>query len=477
MTSVYNKLFAVLILLTLQPLAHAQVLSKHQGAWLGDMKIPNGPTLRIGAEVFTRADGSTWASIAVPDQATFDSPVTAIQEGDSRARLDFNGVRLTLTWSTDHFDGEFQETGGPVLAFPLVSVAAFPKKVRPQTPQAPFPYRDESLAINSSDGVTLGGTLSIPAGPLHPNAVVLVHGAGPSTRDADGTFLVLADYLARNGIAVLRYDKRGIARSTGSYENHTQAQLADDVHAAIEALRARHQFSRIGIVGHSEGPGIAAMAARSDSKSMDFLVSLAGVGLPGLDMMLLQDRAAAVVRGATPFETTRMLAYSRQFYATIIDHADAAQRIAALKTLAGRRAPADIALAERLGLNAGSLSLDKGFAGKEFLRVMLMADTPRDWRAVRCPVLALNGSLDTQVPVESLAGIVANLQAGGNTHVESAILPSLNHLFQTAKTGSEDEYGNLPETFAPVAMERVAQFVSRQRNAPEGRNQELQKRK
>lgn len=470
MTTVYNKFLAALILLALQPLARAEVLAEHHGAWLGEMKIPNGPTLRIGAEVFTRADGSTWASIALPDQASFDIPVTAIQETGPSASLDFERARLKLTWTTDHFNGEFQETGGPVLAFPLVSLAAFPKKARPQTPEAPFPYREESLAINSTDSVTLGGTLSIPAGPLHPNGVVLVHGAGPSTRDEDGTFLVLADYLARHGIAVLRYDKRGIARSTGSYENHTQAQLADDVRAAIKALRARHQFSRIGIVGHSEGPGIAAMVARSDSPSMDFLVSLAGVGLPGLDMMLLQDRAAAVAHGATPDETTRMLAYSRQFYATIIDHADAAQRIAALKTLAGKRAPADIALAERLGFNGGSLSLDNGFAGKEFVRVMLMADTPRDWRAVRCPVHALNGSLDTQVPVESLAGIVANLRAGGNIHVESAILPSLNHQFQTAKTGNEDEYGSLPETFAPVAMERVAQFVSRQGNTPEGRN-------
>jgi len=458
----HGKALSLLILLSLQPVAQAGVLKEHQGTWLGDMKIPNGPTLKIGADLFTRADGSPWASIAVPDQATYDVPVNGIHETGATAGLQFDGASLKLTWVTDHFNGEFQEVGGPVLSFPLTRVTAFPKKVRPQTPTAPFPYREEALAIASTDGVTLGATLSIPASEAHPNVVVLVHGAGPATRDADGTFLVLADHLARQGIAVLRYDKRGIARSTGIYDKHTQTQLAEDLHAVVQALKARNQFNRVGLVGHSEGPGIAAAVAGRYPQSVDFLVSLAGVGLPGLDMMLLQDRATATVNGATPAEADEIVAYARKYYDTIIAQPDGEQRIAALKVLDGKRLPANRAMAEKYKMNQGSLSVDKGFAGKEFLRVMLMADTARDWRAVKCPVLALNGSLDHQVPVESLAGIVANLKAGGNKNVESAILPSLNHLFQTAKTGAEDEYASIEETLALIAMQRVAAFVDKQ---------------
>jgi len=457
-----RKALTLLVLLALQPIAQADVLKEHQGAWLGDMKIPNGPTIKIGAEVFTRADGSPWASIAVPDQGALDIPVTAIHETGATAGLDFERASLKLTWATDHFNGEFQEVGGPPLAFELKQVPGFPKKVRPQTPKAPFPYRDETLAIASTDGVTLGATLSIPDGVARPNVVVLVHGAGPNTRDQNGTLSVLADHLARQGIAVLRYDKRGIARSTGSYDKHTETELAEDLYAVVQALDARHQFRHLGLVGHSEGPGIAAAVAARHPQSVDFLVSLAGVGLPGLDLMLLQDRSTAEANGATPAEAEQIVAYSRKYYDTIIAQADADQRIAELKALDAARPADDKALADKYKMRQGSLSVDNGFAGKEFLRVMLLADTPRDWRAVKCPVLALNGSVDRQVPLESLAGIVANLEAGGNKHVESAILPSLNHMFQTAKTGAEDEYATIEEIMAPIAMQRVAAFVKKQ---------------
>lgn len=455
-------LLSLLVLAAWQPAAHAGALHDHPGKWMGDMKIPNGHVLTIGADLFTRADGSRWASIAVPEQGQYDVPVSAARESADALQLDFNGVNLKLTWKADHFDGEFQEPGGPVLAFPLRRVEAFPKKVAPQTPKPPFPYRDESLAIRSTDGVTLGATLSVPAGAKRRNAVVLVHGAGPLTRDADGTFLVLADALARRGIAVLRYDKRGVARSTGNYDTHTGPQLADDVYAALRALRARHRFARVGIVGHSEGPGIGARVAAAHPELVDFLVSLAGVGLPGVDMMLLQDRAGAAANGATPQQVEQIDRYGRAYYAAIVEHADGKQRVAALKALEAARTPEYRALADKVHMSEGSLSVDNGFAGKDFLRVMLMADTPRDWRAVKCPVLALNGSVDRQVPPESLAGIVANLEAGGNRHVESSVLPSLNHRFQTAVTGAESEYASIEEILAPVVIDRVATFVKKQ---------------
>jgi len=353
---------------------------------------------------------------------------------------------------------------GP-LPLTLTQVTDFPRVTRSQAPKAPFPYRDEILAIPSADGVTLGATLSIPNGKVHPTVVILVHGSGPGTRDLDVAghqqFRLLADYLARQGVAVLRYDKRGVSRSTGDYENHTLPQLVDDLNAAVQAMKARKQFARIGLIGLSEGPQIAAAVAAKHPDSVDFVVSLAGTGLPGVEEMLLQDRAWAADHGANPAEVDRLMVYVRHYYETIVANADVEPRIAALKALYDGLSPEDKASVEKHKMNEGTLSLE--WAAKPFLRVGLMSNPLVDWRAVRCPVLALGGSLDHQVPAkENLAGIAGALHAGGNEYVEVAELPSLNHLFQAAKTGDENEYDTIDETMAPVALQRVASFVNNQ---------------
>jgi pimeloyl-ACP methyl ester carboxylesterase len=313
--------------------------------------------------------------------------------------------------------------------------------------------------------VTLGATLSIPGHKTRPNVVVLVHGSGPGTRDEYGnghqSFAVLADYLARRGVAVLRYDKRGIARSSGNYTQHTAADLADDLSAIVLALGKRKQFNRVGLIGLSEGPEIAAAVAARHPADVDFVVSLAGVGLPGLDMMLLQDREWAKDHGADPAAIQHLMSYVRKYYETIIAQSDKEVRIAALKRLHDSLSDEDKALIKKHAMDQGTLSLD--WADKPFLRVSLMSNPLKDWRAVRCPVLALNGSLDHQVPPASLGGITAALRAGGNRKVESAILPSLNHVFQTAQTGAEDEYASIDETIAPTALRRIATFVGKQR--------------
>ncbi len=451
-------------LFALMSTTQAGVVKDHPGHWLGDLKIPNRPTLKIGVELFVRADGSAWASVASPDQGQYDIPVKSVVETGDTVELDLSMASMTLTWTDDHFKSVWKQGAEP-LPLELKRVSDFPQKVRPQTPVAPLPYKETTLAIASVEGVTLGATLSIPTGKDKPNVVILVHGSGPQTRDAANeghrSFAVLADYLARQGIAVLRYDKRGIARSTGDYENHTQPQLADDVAAVVQAMKARKQFNRIGLVGHSEGSMIAASVAARRPTSVDFMVSLAGVGLPGLDMMLLQDRIVAKDNGADPVAVEKLMVYVSNYYEIIIAQTEVELRLAALKALQNGLTPEVKALVEKYKMNEGTLSL--GWAKKPFLRVLLLTDPQPDWRSVRCPVLALNGSLDHQVPIENLAGIVAALQDGGNTKVDSAVLPSLNHMFQTAKTGAEDEYAAIDETIAPTVLKRIVKFVKQRR--------------
>jgi pimeloyl-ACP methyl ester carboxylesterase len=444
--------------------AQAGVVRDHPGHWLGELKTPDGRTLKIGAELFIRADGSPWASFASPDQDAYDVPINGMREEAGSVDLDLGFATMTLVWAGDHFDAEYRQGPTPA-ALALRQVAAFPAKARPQTPKAPFPYRDETLAI-ASDGVTLGATLSMPNGVRRPNVVVLVHGSGPGTRDehiaGHRQLAVLADYLARRGIAVLRYDKRGIARSTGDFEQHTLVELGADLRAVVRAVRARGQFGRLGLVGQSEGSQIAAAVAAAQPGAVDFVISLAGVGLPGIDMLLLQDKFAAQDHGASTADVARLMPYVREFYATVVAQAEAAPRIAALRALHDRVSPDDQVLLTKYGMDQGTLSLD--WAGKPFLRASLMSDPRSDWRAVRVPVLALNGSLDHQVAAsENLAGIAAALRGGGNRRVETAILPSLNHLLQTARTGSPEEYAEIEETLAPAALERIAAFARKQR--------------
>jgi alpha-beta hydrolase superfamily lysophospholipase len=453
------------LLLTLPSIASAGIVQDHQGRWLGEMKVPGGRLLKIGADLFTRADGSHWASVSSPDQNVYDIPVKSIKESGDTLELDLGTAAVKLTWNKDHFNGEWIQ--GPVpLALTMNRVKEFPRKKRPQTPKAPFPYRDVTLAISSFDGVYLGATLSIPNGKANPNVVILVHGSGPGTRDEEleghRPFVVLADYLARKGVAVLRYDKRGISRSTGDYENHTLPLLVDDLNAVVHAMAARKQFASIGLIGLSEGPQIAAEVAAKSPKTVNFVVSLAGTGLPGIEMLLLQDRAWAKDHGANPAEVERLMVYVRSYYEAIMTTAEVQPRLEALKELYERLSPEEKILVEKHKMNEGTLSMS--WAAKPFLRATLLSNPQVAWRQVRCPALALGGSLDHQVPAkENLAGIITALKEGGNNRVESADLLSLNHLFQTAKTGTDDEYEKIAETFSPVALHRIAQFAIKQR--------------
>jgi pimeloyl-ACP methyl ester carboxylesterase len=445
--------------------AHASAAQDHPGFWLGKIKVPNGPELRLGAELFVRADGRPWASLASPDQGSYDIPVKAIraEPGDAFV-LDVGFGKLELTWVKDHFDGKWMQ-GGDALPLTLVKVNGFQDAARPQTPKAPFPYRDQELAIVSRDGVMLGATLSVPNAPARPNAVVLVAGSGPQTRHVQNAghklFDVLADHLARQGIAVLRYDKRGIGRSTGDYHGHTTVQLADDAYAAVQALKATGRFRHVGLLGHSEGSQVAAAVAAAHPEAVDFIVSMAGVGLPGLELMLLQDRQYALDQGASPQDLERLMPYVRNYYDTVLATADGEPRIAALKALQAGLPAADRELIEARHMNAGTLS--PAMAAEPFLPVLLKDDPRAYWRAIHRPVLVLGGSLDHQVPSEqNVAGIVAALKTNAHAKVESAVLPSLNHGFQTAQTGKEDEYATIDETMAPAAMQKVAAFVRRQ---------------
>jgi uncharacterized protein len=309
---------------------------------------------------------------------------------------------------------------------------------------------------------------------------VLVSGSGPQDRDESllghRPFLVLADHLTRRGLAVLRYDDRGTARSTGDFARATSADFAADARAAVAFLRARADVRRgaVGIVGHSEGALVAPLVAQGESPPVAFIVMLAGPGIPGDSILLLQSDLIAKAAGVPDSVRAANARMSRWTYAAIRETPDSAALAARL-----RQAVADLTPEQRTraGLSGPALDAQIAQVSSPWFRWFLAYDPRATLRRVRVPVLALNGMLDLQVPYEpNLAAIGEALRAGGNPDHEQTALAGLNHLFQTSRsgTGSPTEYAAIEETMSPAVLERVsawilARFPAATAPAPRGR--------
>jgi pimeloyl-ACP methyl ester carboxylesterase len=447
-------------------IAHAGVVQDHYGRWMGKVTIPQGPTLSTGVELLERADGSAGGRLVSPDQGDFNVPLDLVSEADGaiEATAPTAGITLHLVPVGDRLEGEARQ--GPLhLPLTLARAADFGEPGRPQTPKPPFPYRVESLSVTTRDGVVLSGTLTRPRGDRPVTAIVLLHGSGPADRDetiaGHKPFAILADHLTREGFAVFRYDKRGILRSGGHYVSTTGTELAEDGADAVEALRARRDIAHVGLIGHSEGGLLAAQIAAEHPQAIAFVVSLAGPGMKGRELILLQDRVGYEKRGLSEAQIAVLTSYGERFYDAVIANPDVATRIQALGTLRQSLSDADRTLVQQY---ASQGSLSPQMAATPALREVLLSDAPSDWRRVRCPVLALNGGLDVQVPArENLRGIARALAEGGNTKARTQLLPGLNHLFQQAGTGLGEEYPKIEQTLSPIALSRIDEFVEQQR--------------
>ena len=432
------------------------------GIWLGALQV-GAMTLRLQFHVRDEA-GELLVTMDSLDQGA--KGIAALAElGSDRAvvfRVPSVGGQFagTLDASGDTLHGAWGQSGQ---SFPLVLArsdgAVAPP--RPQEPRPPFPYREIEVTLpGGAPEVQLAGTLTLPAGDGPFPAVVLVSGSGPQDRNEEimghKPFLVLADYLTRQGLAVLRCDDRGTGSSTGSFAGATTADFADDAEAAFDFLQARPEIRRdaVGILGHSEGGLIAPMIA-ARRPDVGFIVLLAGPGVEGRDVLQLQT-VLLLRAGGAPEEM--IAAQSRQLetaLATVAANHDPAnlrdQLVADLTAAA--EAAGEVPDDQQIGQMATQ------FSGAWF-RYFLFHDPAPGLAAVTCPVLALNGSLDLQVdPAQNLPAIRAALEQGGNPHFEVRELPGLNHLFQTAQTGATSEYAASEETMAPVALEAIGGWI------------------
>lgn len=335
---------------------------------------------------------------------------------------------------------------------------------RPQEPKLPYPYTEEHLSYeNPVVGITLSGTLTLPASKSPFPAVVLIAGSGPNDRDeavlGHKPFLVLADYLTRNGIAVLRFDKRGCGKSTGNYNKATSQDFANDVLAGVEYLKSRKEINadQIGLIGHSEGGFIAPMVAIA-SKDIAFIVLMAGTGVNGEELLYAQD---ALIKRSLG-ETEETIEQSRKFQEKLF---------ALLKT----EPDLDIAARQFHEIAKNHMATFQGSPGKvtldgleaqancintEWFRYFLVYEPSTALKQVQLPVLALNGELDLQVPpAQNLPVIAKALEEGENKDFTIVELPKLNHLFQTCQNGSIEEYAKIEETISPSALNLIAKWI------------------
>jgi hypothetical protein len=315
-------------------------------------------------------------------------------------------------------------------------------------PRPPFPYRAEDVSFaNPVGGHKLAGTLTTPPGAGPVPAVVLVSGSGPQDRDESlmghKPFLVLADHLTRRGVAVLRYDDRGVGKSGGRFDGATSADFATDAAAAVAFLRGRPGIDpkRVGICGHSEGGLIGPTVAAADRLTVGFLVLLAGPGLPGFEVIQTQARDILKADGKSDKEVDALLALNRLSLGAL------------MKPWVNPR-PVLAAVAGGLANPSADRWRPKP-PGDPWVRHFLAYDPRPTLALVRCPVLALIGGKDLQVAAKP------NLEAikSACPWADCRELPGLNHLFQPATTGSPAEYGKIETTFDPAALDAISAWV------------------
>lgn len=435
-----------------------------QGQWSGTI----GGALTVVLEVGKTAAGGWEATLSSPSQA-FSTKVE--QFASDATHLSFAIPKLNASYQsswnaqTKAWSGTWTQGRQAPLDLRRTEAKAV-AALQPRRPQeaaigaaaAPYASHDVQFA-NTAAGVQLAGSLFVPKGAGPWPAVVLVHGSGPNSRDEEifghKVFLVLADHLARQGIAVLRYDKRGIGGSTGAYKTATTLDFAADAQAALAFLRTRPDVDarRIGMVGHSEGGLIAPIVAARDP-GLGFVVMMAGPGVRGELLMVEQLALGAESQGATADKIARQRGMHRALFAAIVAERDLEQ--------ARRKATTILEQGERDGLSEpGSAAAKAGVFTQPWFHAFLSLEPAPALQAMRQPVLALNGELDRQVPSGlDLAAIRTALANNPRAVVKE--LPKLNHLFQSATTGGVQEYAQIEETLAPAALAVMTDWIRSQ---------------
>ena len=439
------------------------------GSWNGVLDVM-GNKLRIVFNV-TQTDTGYVSTMDSPNQGARGIPVTrtTYKKPDIRFELPALGITYEGKLQDDTmFVGDFKQSGFTFKLLLTRSAPVVEALSRPQEPKPPYPYYTEDVKFeNVDDGVILAGTLTLLEKEGKFPAVILISGSGAQNRNEElmghKPFLVLADYLTRQGIAVLRYDDRGAGESTGDRTNATSEDYARDVVAAIRYLKTRKEINKkdIGLIGHSEGGLIAPLVA-SKNKDVSFIVLLAAPGVQGYKLLLKQQEAIGKASGLSDEELKNSSEINRELFEMVLNSKDDnALKEELTKYL--QKIYNELPESEKpKGIDAETwANRTAAQVSSPWMVYFLRYDPAPVLQKVKCPVLALNGNKDLQVDAKmNLEGIRVALEKGGNKNVTVKEFPGLNHLFQECKTGLPTEYYSIEQTFYPEVLNVIARWIN-----------------
>ena len=434
------------------------------GHWEGHIEIP-GQSLAVKVDL-TINDSDWSGTIDIPTQGAKDLPLSDIHieenGADVSVKFSIRGVPGNPTFDGKLHDGAISgkfSQGGVQFNFRL-SREAVPGPARPQEPKPPFPYHIEEVMFQNG-AVNLAGTLTLPQSDGPFPAVLLISGSGLQDRDetlvGHKPFWVLADHLSRAGIAVLRVDDPGIGKSTPHPKPPTTADFATDVEAGVAFLKQDDRIGHVGLIGHSEGGIIAAIVA-SRSNDVDFVVLMAGTGVPGAQLLQKQNERIFDAAGIAGERKQNLLMLLDQLFTTLTsDMVEDEQRQVVEEIVRKQLEINGVPPAQQDETQVQAL-VEQTIT--PWMRYFLVFDPRPALEKIRVPVLALNGELDVQVDAEqNLTAIAAALDKGGNQDVTVYRLPEHNHLFQRARTGLMNEYAAIEETISPEVLNLIRDWV------------------
>ncbi len=454
----------ILILLVLSNLSFAQSDSLNiEGTWLGTLEFVG---LRIVFHITKTPDGYK-TTLDSPDQGANDIPGGQTTFSSNKLDIDFPIIQGSYSGVYDAsnltFVGKWFQ-GGKSIPLNIKKTEHEIKLDRPQEPKKPYPYNEEEVSFkNDSAGIELAGTFTYPKEGKKFITVLLIPGSGPHNRDEEimghKPFLVLSDYLTRHGIAVLRYDDRGVGKSTGNYASANTKDLSTDALAAVNYLKTRKDVKEIGLIGHSEGGMIAPMVA-DESKNISFVVLMAAPGIPCDQLLLKQAYSIGKISGESETALRKTMKLNEIVYNIVKTEKDSAKDWTKITNIA------NLFYESLTDENKREIGSVENFENQlkpvltPWYRYFIRYNPAPALEKLKCPVLALNGSKDVQVsPKENLAAIKNALTKGGNKHFKIVELDGLNHLFQTADTGLPAEYGKISETISPKALELISNWI------------------
>lgn len=441
--------------------------AQFQGTWNGALDI-NGFKLPI---VFHVADdnGSCISTFDSPLQEAFGVPVKKTKCTEDSIYFYMNDIDAVFAGEyiakEEKFEGVFTQRGAEMDLILSKGDYAEVKPNRPQEPKEPYPYIVKQVRFeNKKDGVTLAGTLTLPDTLKKYPVVVLISGSGPQDRDetllGHKPFWIIADYLTRNGFAVLRYDDRGVGESTGKFAESTSLDFSYDAESALSFLQKLPYINpkQMGFAGHSEGGMIAPMIA-ARNKNVAFLILLAGPGVNGEEIIIRQTELIGTAEGEgdakKSAETNRKLIKALLSSRTPEKSAAAMRKVfhEEFKLLSAEELKEYQDTAMYINQNISQMN-------NHWFRYFLTYDPAASLQKVKCPVLVLNGDKDLQVDSrQNMPPIEAALKKAKNKNYKMVELSNLNHLFQHTTTGKVSEYGNIEETFAPIALKEMSDWL------------------